>query len=258
MTHPTTSLYSKTSGMPVFPVSDVIIQKETALCITGHRENSIAPYRNDPRLLPVTIMTVRLMLGRYINIVMDSGYSTMINGLAAGTDLWAADHCLKRKRFAKTKLIGVLPFLRHADYLKENYMDILRRVERYADGLITTCDIPDMTYSRKQIPGTSSVLYQNRNYYMVNNSSVVVAFFNGGIRSGTAQTIHYAQRQNKPVFSFGIEDVFAVLDEAGTEKSAIIKRINDISFTVPKPEPLQSIIPQQQNFSRGYSNKILF
>lgn len=258
MRYPTTSLYSKTSGMPVFPVSDVIIQKETAFCITGHREQSITPYRNDPELLAATIRAVRLVLSRYINIVMNSGYYTMINGLAEGTDLWAADYCLKRKRFAKTKLIGVLPFLRHADYLRENYMNILRRVERFADGLITTCDVPDMRYSRTQTPGTSPVLYQNRNYYMVDNSSVVVAFFNGNSRSGTAQTIRYAQRRNKPVFSFGIMDVFAILDDVGTEKSAIIKKLDDISFTVPKPEPLQSIIPQQQNFSRGNSNKILF
>ncbi len=257
MKFPTTPLYSRTSGMPVFTASDVIIQKETAVCITGHRERSVPPYRNDPRLLDVTIMAVRLVLSRYINIVMDRGYPTMINGLAEGTDLWAADYCLKRKRFAKTKLIGVMPFLRHADYLKENYMNILRKVERYADLLISTCDNPDMRYGAFSSPCTSPMLYQNRNYYMVDNSSVVVAFFNGSARSGTAQTIRYAMRQNKPVFSFDMNDVFAILDEAGTDKSAIIQKLNDIRLTVPKPKPLPSIIPQRQNISRGNSNKII-
>lgn len=257
MRYPTTSLHSRTSGMPVFPVSDVIIQKETAICITGHRERAVTPYRDDPRFWNATVMTVRLMLSRYIDLVMDKGYSTMINGLAEGTDLWAADHCLKRKRFAKTKLVGVMPFLRHADYLREDYKNILRRVERYADLLVTTCDAPDMRYGIAASPCTSPLLYQNRNYYMVDNSSVVVAFFAGNSRSGTAQTIRYAQRRGKPIISFGMKDVFAVMDEAGTERNDIIQRLNDIRLTVPTPESLQSIIPQRQNFSSGNSNKII-
>ncbi|MBP3380870.1 MAG: DUF1273 family protein [Ruminococcus sp.] len=244
--------------MPVFPVSDVIIPKETAICITGHRERSIAPYRGDPELRAATVMAVKLVLSRYINVVMDKGYTTMINGLAEGADLWAADYCLKRKRFAKTKLIGVLPFLRHADFMREENLDILRRVERFADGLVTTCDVPNMRYSPIATPYTSPTLYQNRNYYMVDNCSAVVAFFSGSSRSGTAQTIRYAQRRNKPIFSFGIRDVYAIMDEVGTEKNAIIQKLDDIRFAVPKPEPSPSIIPQWQNISRGNSNKIIF
>lgn len=258
MRYPTTRLHSRTTGMPVYPVSDVIIPKETAICITGHRERFIAPYRGDPELRAATVMTVRLVMSRYIDVVMDKGYIAMVNGLAEGTDLWAADYCLRRKRFAKAKLIGVLPFLRHADFMTEENLDILRRVERYADGLVTTCDIPEMRYGTIATPYTSPSLYQARNYYMVDNCSVVVAFFSGNSRSGTAQTIRYAQRQNKPIFSFSIKDVYAIMDEVGTEKSAIIKKLDDIKFPVPKPEPLPSIIPQWENISSGNSNKIIF
>ena len=231
MRYPTTRLHSRTSGMPVFPVSDVIIPKETAICITGHRERSIAPYRGDPELRAATVMAVKLVLSRYINVVMDKGYTTMINGL---------------------------PFLRHADFMREENLDILRRVERFADGLVTTCDVPNMRYSPIATPYTSPTLYQNRNYYMVDNCSAVVAFFSGSSRSGTAQTIRYAQRRNKPIFSFGIRDVYAIMDEVGTEKNAIIQKLDDIRFAVPKPEPSPSIIPQWQNISRGNSNKIIF
>ncbi len=257
MRYPTASLHSRVSGMPVFTVSDVIIPRETSICITGHRERSIVPYRGDPELKDATIMAVRLVLSRYINVVMDRGYNIMINGLAEGTDLWAADYCLRRKRFAKTKLIGVMPFIRHSDFLYGENLNILRKVERFADALVTTCDIPEMRYGTHAAPYTSSTLYQTRNYYMVDNSSVVVAFFNGNYRSGTGQTIRYAQRCNKPVFSFSADDVYAIMDEAGTEKSNIIGKLDDIKFAVPRPESPQSIIPQWQNISRGNSNKII-
>lgn len=242
--------------MVVFPASEVSIEKETSLCITGHRERSITPYQNNPDFYDATVMTVKLMLSRYIDIVMNKGYSTMINGLAEGTDLWAASYCLKRKRFAKTSLIGVMPFLRHADFLAKSYRDTLFMVERYADKLITTCDVPNITYSRRHIPGTSSLLYQNRNQFMVDNSSVVVAFFDGKNCSGTAQTIRYAQRRNKPVFSFGMKEVFGIMDEAGTERDSIIKKLADIRFAVPKPDSPTSIIPQLTNISSTKIHKI--
>jgi hypothetical protein len=45
--------------------------------------------------------------------------------------------------------------------------------------------------------------------------------------------VRYAQRLNRPVFSFGIEDVHALLDKTGFDKTAIYMELKKIELDVP-------------------------
>lgn len=229
--------YSNVTGLPVYSAIEVCIRRETAVCVTGHREKFIAPYRNDPDMLGVTRTAVRMMLERYIEIVMDNGYTTLISGLAEGTDLWAADHVISRKRFdPDCRLIGIIPYLKHANGFSAENIELLKRVERHADLLITTCDNQNMTYGKPAGCNTDPNVYRDRNFFMVDNSSAVIAFHNeSSMHSGTGQTVRYAEQRDKPIFSFGIDNVYKVIDSAGTDKAAIFEALKDIDLSVPKP-----------------------
>lgn len=227
--------YSNTTGMAVYSTPEISIRRDTAVCVTGHREKFIKPYRNNPAYFDTTCTALKLMLERYIEIVMEKGYTTLISGLAEGVDLWAAERVLLRKRFDKDcRLIGVMPYLKHSAAFSEENMNLLRLVERHSDLLITTCDKRNMTYGKNSTPYTDPNVYKRRNYYIVDNSSIVIAFCSDdNLHSGTAQTVRYAQRLNRPVFSFGIEDVHALLDKTGFDKTAIYMELKKIELDVP-------------------------
>lgn len=234
--------YSDTTGMTVYSALEISICLETAVCVTGHREKYIRPYKDKPENYEITCTAVKLMLERYIDLIMEKGYNTLISGLAEGADLWAAEKVLCRKRFDKScRLIGVMPYLKHSSGFSEENLKLLQLVERYSDMLITTCDKRNMTYGKTVTSLTDPNLYKRRNYFIVDNSAVVIAFFDDDNSfSGTAQTVRYAQRLNRPVFSFGIEDIHAVIDKAGLDKTAIYEELKNIKLDIPEPETLIS------------------
>ncbi|WP_173460281.1 SLOG family protein [Ruminococcus flavefaciens] len=221
-------LFSLDSGVPVIAAEDYHGDIETTLCFTGHRENSIVPYKGNPIYRIITVRTVQLMLMRYIDMAVESGYRSFISGLAEGTDLWAAKYILVKKRSdSSIKLIGVMPYLRHAQRFAPLYKESLADVERGADVLLTTNTDPDIIYGKKGAGGnTSPDVYRLRNYFMADNAAAVISYFNeGSFKSGTFQTLNYAARQGRKIRRFGLEDVYAVIDECGPDIVKIRRRL---------------------------------
>lgn len=204
------------SGRTVQTAENGLFDRSRTICFTGHREKSIADYRNNPHLRLHTLAAVRLMLYRYIDMAVESGYDTFISGLAEGTDLWAADYvlCLKKSN-PNIRLIGVMPYLKHSKYFSPSYRETLKNAELNADLLLSTEMNPDMVYGSAAYTNRSPDLYRRRNYFMADNSSAVIAFFNtDSFRSGTAQTVSYAKRCGLPVYRFGTDEVFSAMDSA--------------------------------------------
>lgn len=227
--------YSELTGLPVYSTAEISIDRETAVCVTGHRVKSIIPYKGKSEYFGITCYATKLMLDRYIGIVMKKGYTTLLSGLAEGTDLWAAERLLYRKRFEKNRrLVGVMPYMKHYTGFKPESLELLRLAERYSDRLITTCDNVNMTYGSSHTSVTSPDLYRNRNYYLVDNSSVVIGFYcESNPYSGTAQTVRYAEKLHRPIFTFDINDVHSLLDRAGLEKIAIYNELKKLRLDVP-------------------------
>ena len=221
-------LFSLDSGVPVLPAQDFSGDIDTAVCFTGHRETSVVPYKGEPVYQSITLRTVQLMLCRYIDMAVESGYRSFISGLAVGTDLWAAKYILAKKRSDRgIKLIGVMPYLRHAERFSPQYRETLADVEKGADVLLTTNTDPDVIYGKKVAgENTSPDVYRDRNYFMVDNASAVISYFNeGSFKSGTYQTLNYATRQGRKIRRFGLEDVYAVIDECGPDIESIRRRL---------------------------------
>ncbi|MBP5578122.1 MAG: DUF1273 family protein [Ruminococcus sp.] len=221
-------LFSLDSGVPVLPAQDFSGDIDMAVCFTGHRETSVVPYKGEPVYQSITLRTVQLMLCRYIDMAVESGYRSFISGLAVGTDLWAAKYILAKKRSdSGIKLIGVMPYLRHAERFAPQYRETLADVEKGADVLLTTNTDPDVIYGKKGAgENTSPDVYRDRNYFMVDNASAVISYFNeGSFKSGTYQTLNYATRQGRKIRRFGLEDVYAVIDECGPDIESIRRRL---------------------------------
>ena len=231
------SLYSLDSGRELLLPDSFAADIPHTVCITGHREKSIPDYKGDPQYHDLTVAAVKLMLYRYLDHLFNLGYTDFISGLATGTDLWAAEHILKKRDSGRNvRLIGAMPYLRHSQYFSVSDRELLRKAERSADVLLTVCADPQMTYG-KPFGGAkrSMSLYRDRNCFMVDNASAVAAFLNrNGAASGTAQTVNYANRRGRLICRFGTEDVFSVIDSAGTD----IRRISNEIQLIPSDEIL--------------------
>ena len=221
-------LFSIDSGVPVLPCEEIETDKEKTICFTGHRENSVIPYKGEQIYYGITLRTVQLMLFRYIDMAVESGYKTFISGLAAGTDLWAAKYILGKKHSdSSIRLIGVMPYLRHAERFAPQYRETLADAEKGADVLLTTNTEPDVIYGKKGSgENTSPDVYRERNYFMVDKASAVISYFTeGSFKSGTYQTLNYATRQGRTIRRFGLEDAYALIDECGPDIESIRRRL---------------------------------
>lgn len=210
---------SLVSGVEVLPASSVSMDIKKTICITGHRASRIVPYRNNPVYSNITYSAVKLMLYRYIDMAVEAGYENFISGLAGGTDLWSADYVLmKRKRNDRIKLTAVMPFIRHADFMSEKELYILADIEKRADYLLTVNTNPDIIYSKNSSAGCSSSLYRDRNYYMVDHSSAVIAFIDNKLKhSGTFQTINYAYKNGRKICSFSMEKIYSIIEKSNSD-----------------------------------------
>lgn len=221
-------LKSLISGQPVYPAESIAPDRNRTVCITGHREKNVPPYGGNPLYRSLTLSAVKLMLYRYIDMAAEQGYLNFISGLAVGTDLWAAEYIIKKRKSNKNiRLIGAMPYLRHAERFPADYRRLLAQVEKEADVLVTVNDDPDIVYGSPSAgENRSADLYRRRNYFMVDHSSAVIAFLSSGHSiSGTAQTVNYARRTGCRVCRFGTDDVFRIIDSSGTDIRLIGREI---------------------------------
>ncbi|MBR1592996.1 MAG: DUF1273 family protein [Ruminococcus sp.] len=218
-------LYSLNSGMSLCPSYEVMTDTGKTVCISGHRDKSIVPYVSDNS--DATVFAVRKMLFSFIDIAVKRGFDTFISGLAEGTDLQAADYICRIKRAENLRLIGAIPFLKHSLAFTPEYSDMLETVEKNADILTVINDEAQMTYGKEKTWFSSPTVYRERNYFMVDKSSEVIAFLNeNNFRSGTYQTVRYAMRRGRKVHRFGIKDIYGILERTGTDKERITDEIN--------------------------------
>lgn len=226
---------SLVSGAEVFSSQTMIPKKGRTICFTGHREKKIRPYRDNPLFISETLYVLRQMLYRYIDMAVESGYTCFISGLAEGFDLWAAEYVLEKKKInSGICLVGVMPYLGHAKFFSRENLELLRKVEQGADVLITTDDNPDVAYGIGY--NRSTDLYRVRNYYMVDNSDAVICYFDRRERrSGTMQTISYANRRGRTIREIVPDDVYAILESYGDEEERIVSGVSELENVFELP-----------------------
>ena len=163
-------------------IGEIILSlNSTTCCFTGHRPQSLLWKFNeqDERCL-----RMKEKLRNEIIKSIKNGYTTFISGMALGFDMICAEMVLElKKTFPRIKLIGAIPCKMQDKLWKE------KDKQRYRS-LLTQLDSIRCIYD--DYIGPECMLERNR--FMINNSSLVIALFNG-TNGGTKKTLDYAKER---------------------------------------------------------------
>ena len=111
--------------------------------------------------------------------------------MAEGVDLWCGEIVMELKdRYEPSlELIAVVPYLAQAEHMSE------KNKERY--GRLMSFASQRYLVSRQY----TKACFQKRNAFLVDSSDAVIAVLSENEpRSGTAQTVRYAQKKDKKIF----------------------------------------------------------
>lgn len=157
-----------------------------ACCFTGHRPQKL-PWgfnEQDERCI-----SMRQRTKEEIENAIQEGYTIFLCGMALGFDMICAELVLElKKKYPHIKLICVLPCKDQSNIWRKDQQ------ERYAKILKKADSVHCLYNNYNENPNCML----ERNDYMLNNSSMVIALFNGK-KGGTQNTLLKAERQGLKV-----------------------------------------------------------
>ena len=140
-------------------------------CFTGHR----------PDKMELGEKEIKPLLEKVIDDAIAEGYVTFITGMAMGTDIWAAEIVLERKK--RNKDLHLICALPHPNFESRRSMTEKMKFNKIVKKADLVKEINDHYFAG---------YYQVRNEWMVDRSNLVIAVFNGQ-KSGTKNTVDYAK-----------------------------------------------------------------
>ena len=146
-------------------------------CFTGHR----------PDKMELGEKEIKPLLEKAIDDAISKGFVTFITGMAMGTDIWAAEIVLEKKK--KNDAIHLICALPHPNFETKRCLTEKMRFSKILKKADLIRQISDHYYR---------ACYQKRNEWMVDRSSLVIAVFNGE-PSCTKNTVVYAQKKGVEV-----------------------------------------------------------
>lgn len=158
---------------------------EFTCAFTGHRPKSF-PWKYNEAAPDCVLL--KEVLATQIKALTDKGVTDFFSGMAQGVDLWCAQIVLDlRKKNPALKLHCVLPCRgqesKWTASAQEHYRSILARANKVI--------YVGQEYSR------DCMLERNR--WLVEHSSILLAVYNGTRRSGTGATVRDALKQGREV-----------------------------------------------------------
>lgn len=152
--------------------------------ITGHRPTRFKwKYREDN----TGCKRLKKRLHDQFIFLYEQGVRTFLVGAALGVDLWSGEILLELKKqpeYNDIHLVVAIPFAGHDDQWDDRSKGRLERLKKDAEVI---------TVSKQ----AGAAGYKRRNYYMVDHSDHLLAVYDNtrSLRSGTGQTVHYAQKK---------------------------------------------------------------
>ena len=158
-----------------------LLSKEKTVCFTGHRVQKL-PWRSnetDERCVKMK-ETLRAELKKAIM----NGYNTFLCGMALGFDLICAEEVISlRETYKDIRIYGALPCM---DQQKMWHINDKLRYQKLLEKLDGIRCLHE-TYC-------GSECFLERNRFMVDNSSLMIALYNG-VTGGTKSTVDYARKK---------------------------------------------------------------
>lgn len=158
----------------------------TTCAITGHRPEKLGFASTDADC--AEYVRFRGELTRAICRMAADGVDTFLVGGARGVDTWAMEavSALKYHNPA-VRMIAALPYPGHNPFQEAE-------ARQHYQILLARCD--KIVYVSESF---HAGCFLARNRWMVDHAGRVLAVWNGGRRSGTAQTVRYAQKLGRDV-----------------------------------------------------------
>ena len=162
---------------------DTDVKKDISVCFTGHR-----------RIKDEDVAGIIAKLDVVIERCLSKGYCRFITGGALGFDTLAAKRVIEAKRCDPSVTLSLILPCRDQTKLWTNLVDIneYRNLKDAADEVIYIQNFYD------------SGCMMKRNRYMVDHSSVCIAYFNGKA-GGTVNTVNYANKKGVAVVNLFTE-----------------------------------------------------
>jgi len=161
------------------------MDNKTAAAFTGHRPQKF-PWRYDE--LDPRCVALKAVLTEQITALADAGITQFLSGMAEGTDVWSALSVLAlQEKNPKVKLHCILPCREQADKWTASSQDLYRSILERADSIVYV----SRTYHK------NCMLERNR--FLVDHASALLAVYNGEWRGGTAATMRYAQKLGREI-----------------------------------------------------------
>lgn len=158
---------------------------ETTCAFTGHRPKSF-PWKYNEAAADCVLL--KEVLVAQIKALADRGVTDFLSGMAQGADLWCANIVLGlRKKNPTLKLHCILP----CEGQDSKWTALTQ--ERYRSILAQANEVVYISQTYR------SGCMLERNRYMVDRASVLLAVYNGAYRNGTGMTVRYAQRLKREV-----------------------------------------------------------
>ena len=164
-------------------------QRELKCTFTGHREEKLGENWNE---YSNECIELKERIAEAVSDVYASGVQYFICGMAEGCDLYFAEAVLELKQnHPDIRLEAAIPY---AGQAKRWRASLIRRYEN----ILRLCDVKTVLQEHY-----SSDCMMRRNCYMVDNSSVLIAVYNGS-PGGTRNTLLYAMRSGLEIIEIEI------------------------------------------------------
>ena len=163
--------------------------KSIRVCFTGHRPNKLGGWDEDN---PTKYKACQALNEQIKSLINQYDKVTFITGMALGVDMWAAVEVLKEKVYNpdKVSLIAAVPHVGQQNKWSTKQQYRWLKIFRCAD---------HATFIDEEEYAPWKML--RRNKWMVDNSDLVIAVYNGEESGGTAHCVKYACKKNKDVIN---------------------------------------------------------
>lgn len=189
-------------------ISQLIEEKDITVCVTGHRNISLAPTDEESKKV------ISILLGT-ISQLYKKGKRRFVSGGADGVDnLFAYAVFVFKKTHPDVENIVAIPFKEQYKMILKNqnrseeqnkeWFDFYWFIIKNADKVIYVDQYTDYKVTNSFVGKFNAQKFFKRNEFMVDISSCVVDIFTGvvadkavGPKSGTKHCINYAIKNNK-------------------------------------------------------------
>ncbi len=149
-------------------------------CLTGHRPNKLPWGYNEDK---ESCKNFKNKVTKILEKLIHKGIRTFLTGMAEGFDMIATEILIALKtQYPHIKINAIIPCFNQEKLWTQ------KQQERYKL-LLSKCDnkkIISKIYTNKCM--------QQRNQYMVDNSSIILACYNNTSKGGTKNTLDYANK----------------------------------------------------------------